>query len=76
MRLEVERYRLLILPDPGTIGDHSRRETDVAYIEEVLGLRKDGDEAIVRRVNATNLFCLAYLEVSKKADKKAEAVQK
>ena len=56
MKLEVERYRLKIVPES---------EIDKAYIEEVLGLRQDGDSIPCRRVNAMGLNAIAYLEISR-----------
>ena len=69
MRLEVQRRRILILPEQH---GRSEKELDVAYIEAVLGLRKDGDTAVVRRVNAYNLSCLAYLEIEASAKGEGE----
>lgn len=57
MKLEVERRRLLVVPET---------PQDEAYIEEVLGMRGDIAEARVLRVNAFNLSCLAYLEITAK----------
>lgn len=54
MTLKVERYRLLIIPD---------NDTDEAYLEEVIGLRKAKDTAPLVRVNAVGLHCWAYAEV-------------
>lgn len=65
MRLTIERHRLLIIPDQP---DHDDKGwvLDEAFIERVLGLRVNGDEATCRRVNALNLNCIAYLEIVKK----------
>ena len=41
-------------------------ERDTAYIEEVLGLRKDGDFIKLVRKNAFGCGGLAYLETDKK----------
>ena len=54
MILVEERNRLLIRP-AGNV--------DEAYIEEVLGLKKEGDETICRRVNVSSLLGLAYIEI-------------
>ena len=70
MRLEVERNRILLMPEP--YYDKSRHQTDVAYIEEVLGLKRDGDTATVRRVNASNLSCIAYVEIKRKPEGEGE----
>lgn len=54
MRLQVKRHRLLIEPQgPG----------DEAYIEEVLGLREDGQAVRAVRRDAHGLRSLAYLEI-------------
>ena len=53
MRLKVNRYSLQITPED---------ETDEAYIEEVLGLRKGGDVIHLVRDNAMGLSCIAHLE--------------
>jgi hypothetical protein len=53
MNLKEERYRLTIEP---------KTEVETAYIEEVLGLRKDGDYCKLVRKNAMSLSCIAYLE--------------
>ena len=57
MKLKILRKGLQIIPD----GD----ERDVVYIEEVLGLKKDGDSINLVRRNAHRLSCLAYLETVK-----------
>ena len=66
MRLEIQRNRILICPERY---DSSQQELDTAYIEEVLGLKRDGDTAVVRRVNAYNLNCIAYLEITRSGEK-------
>lgn len=53
MKLKVNRYSLQITPE---------NETDEAYIEEVLGLRYDGDVVHLVRDNAMGLSCIAHLE--------------
>ena len=62
MRLDVMRNRILIIPDRGD-------ERDVAYIEEVLGLKDDGQQAVCRRVNVHKLTGLAYIEITSKGVK-------
>ena len=57
MKLKILRNGLQITPD----GD----ERDVVYIEEVLGLKKDGDSINLVRKNAYGLSCVAYLETVK-----------
>jgi hypothetical protein len=53
MRFEIKRYGLCIEP---------QEALDVAYIEEVLKLKNDGDSCILKRKNASGLNCIAYLE--------------
>ena len=53
MILSVYRYQLQITPE---------NETEEAYIEEVLGLRNDGDVVHLVRENASGLSCIAHLE--------------
>ena len=43
MRMEVERYRILIIPE---------NEQDKAYIEDTLFLKNKGDEIVCKRANA------------------------
>jgi len=57
MKLEVERYRIKIIPES---------EIDEAYLEEVLGLKKKEDTIKAKRVNAINMSCWAYLEIKAK----------
>ena len=55
MRLEVGRNTLKIIPET---------PEDEAYIEDTLGLRKNGDTAILRRIAPIGLdFTIAFLEV-------------
>lgn len=42
MKLEVERYGLRIIPET---------EVEIAWIEEVLRLKKEGDAVPLKRVN-------------------------
>jgi len=60
MKLEVERSRLIISPES---------DVDIAYIEEVLGLEKEGDTIKLSRRNAHMLSCIAYLETKKEVKK-------
>ena len=55
MKLEVHRSRILVVPEGAT---------DEAYLEEVLQLKQRGDQAQARRVDAVNLSCWAYLEIT------------
>ena len=56
MRLQVSRYSLEIIPES---------PQDVAFLEEVIGLKSDGDWADAYRVNAMALSSLAYLRIEK-----------
>lgn len=57
MKLQVERTRFLLIPD---------NAQDEAWIEEVLGLRKDTDTAVIRRENIASSFGLAYIKGEKR----------
>jgi len=54
MELRVDRYRMLIFPE---------NKTDEAYLEEVFGLKNEGDKVQAIRVNTSGLNCWAYLEI-------------
>jgi hypothetical protein len=54
VKIEVKRHSLLIIPET---------PQDEAWLEEVLGLKKDGDTAPLVRQNAIGLSCWAYAEV-------------
>lgn len=56
MKMLVGRYTILIVPE---------NETDAAYLEEVFGLKKEGDWIQAKRVNAMGLSCIAYIEIAK-----------
>lgn len=60
MRLEIKRDAMRIIPD-----DDRTDERDIAYIEKTMGLEKNGDTAICRRVNVVNSNRIAYLEITK-----------
>lgn len=62
MWLDINRSYLRIVPD--SFGQ-SYRELDVVFIENVLGLKKDGDWIKLKRVNCYGLNSLAYLETEK-----------
>ena len=49
--------------------DRDTEELEISFIENVLGLKNEGDEARVVRVNASGLNRLAYLEIKRKEDK-------
>ena len=59
MKLKITRHSLQIVPE--TTWDHSD-ERDTAFIEDVLGLRKDGDWIKLVRKNAHGLSCMGHLE--------------
>lgn len=63
MKLQINRYSLQIVPEDVKVFD--RDERDTAYIEEVLGLKKHGDWIKLKRINASGLSCIAYLETDK-----------
>lgn len=54
MKLQVDRYSLSIIPE---------NVQDEAYIEEVLGLKRQGDRCQCFRVNAMGLSALAYIQL-------------
>lgn len=56
MKLFVNRRCLQIEPE---------NETEIAYIEEVLGLDEDKKYIRLTRINASGLSCIAYLEAKK-----------
>lgn len=64
MKLKIMRYSLQIVPEDGSYPNNDERDT--AFIEEVLGLRKDGDSIKLTRRNASGLSCIAYLETEEK----------
>jgi len=65
VKLKIKRYSLQIVPEDITYGQSDKR--DEAFIEEVLGLQKDGDSIRLIRRNASRLSCIAYLETEKKS---------
>jgi len=56
MKMEVRRYRILILPE---------NEEDKAYIEDTLGLKNEGDRLDCKRVNVIGLSSIAYIKISR-----------
>lgn len=56
MKLDLEKYRITIEPE---------NEMEEAYLEAILGLKEDGDTVQVKRINAHDLSCWAYLEIKK-----------
>lgn len=65
MKIQLGRRSLRIIPED--INSVNVDERDTAYIEEVLGLRKDGDSVKLIRRNASGLSCIAYLETERVA---------
>lgn len=63
MRMKLGRFGIMIIPED---------EQDEAYIEEVLGLKEEGQSVKLRRENAAGLNKLAYLETKKEKDKPTE----
>lgn len=56
MKMEVKRSRIEIIPE---------NKIDEAYIEEVLGLKEEGDTCVCRREDAMGLSALAYIYIEK-----------
>ena len=52
--MEVKRNRIEIVPE---------NEIDEAFIEEVLGLKKEGECGIARRVDVMGTSALAYIYI-------------
>ena len=53
MKFEVRRFGIVVIPET---------KEDEAYIEDTLGLRKEGDYLHLQRRNAHGLSTIAYLE--------------
>ncbi|RLC34406.1 hypothetical protein DRH14_03035 [Candidatus Shapirobacteria bacterium] len=60
MKLRLLSYKLEIIPE-----DTLEDKRDTAYIEEVLGLKKEGDSIPLVRRNASGLSCLGCLEAKR-----------
>ena len=56
MKLTVTRYSVEVIPES---------PQDEAYIEEVLGLKKEGDCVVLTRKNISGCAGIAYLEAKK-----------
>ena len=65
MKYKEERSRITIEPS---------NDMEIAYIEEVFGLKKDGDSIELVRKNAMGLSCIAYLETKVKPQQREMAV--
>ena len=67
MKLDIGRRSIKIIPEDRTISGYGTQdERDTAFIEEVLGLRHDGDSINLVRRNTYGLSCIAYLETNTK----------
>lgn len=64
MKLKVSRNKLEIVPERGMLPGEDER--DEAFIEEVLGLKNEGDSVLLVRKNASGLSALAYLETQRR----------
>ena len=62
MKLKIDRYCIRLIPE---------YETEIAYIEEVLRLRKDGDWCKLIRHNAMGLNCVAWLKTESREEEGA-----
>ena len=66
MRLGIGRHSIKIIPEDNAFSGFGQQdERDTAFIEEVLGLRKEGDSIKLVRKNMSGLFCIAYLETKR-----------
>jgi hypothetical protein len=63
MKLKIARSKLEIVPDRGMLPGEDER--DDAFIEEVLGLKKEGDYVHLVRRDAMGVSALAYLETKR-----------
>jgi len=59
MNLKVYRYSIQIIPESAV---------DNAFIEEVLGLKENGDSVKLTRVNVTGFGTLGYIEARKERE--------
>ncbi len=64
MKLQIYRDGIDIVPEDSGYPNYDER--DIAYIEEVLGLKKEGDSIKLVRKNAMGLSSLAYLRTEKR----------
>ena len=60
MEMKIERNCIEIIPE---------NEEDEAYLEEVLGLKKDGDVAVAIRRDVYGIDKMAFVEIRKKVVK-------
>lgn len=59
MKIEIDRYSIKIKPE---------NKQDEAYLEEVLGMKENGDKCECIRENAIGLRCIAYISIRKAKD--------
>lgn len=64
MKLSINRNTLQITPEDK--GYPTPDERDTAFIESVLGLKKEGDSIKLIRKDAYGLSCIAYLETERR----------
>lgn len=64
MELKIRRNKLEIHPSPTLISDNNLRNLDEAFIEEVLGLKEEGDFVLLTRKNY-GPYRLGHLETIK-----------
>ena len=64
MKLNITTRGLEIIPEDK--GYPNRDERDTAFIENVLGLKKNGDSILLIRHNPNGESCIAYLKTQVK----------
>ena len=62
MILKINRFSIEIVPS----SNRDERELDVAFIEEVLGLKNDGDYVHLVRKNAHGVTSMGRMEATKR----------
>jgi len=67
MKLNIYKDGIDIVPE--VTGYPNYDERDIAFVEEVLGLKKEGDSVKLVRKNAMGLSSLAYLRTEKRSIK-------
>jgi hypothetical protein len=63
MKFEIRRDGIVVIPE---------NDQDRAYIEDTLGLKKDGEYILLTRKNAHGLGSIAYLETVKRVYTQAQ----
>lgn len=69
MRLVIGRENLTIYPEESTYQDSNQNTLETAFIEDVLGLKEDGDFVFLKRKNVLGMSCLALLQTEKPREK-------